>query len=584
MKQFFITILGVFAGLFLFLIVMPFLLIASVAGSAGAPAPTPSQSVLVVDLRLPVTDQPPASPFGSLSGGIAVTDIVQKLEAAENDRHVRGVFVRAPEMGLAPAHAEEIRQALIDFEASGKFVIAHAQGFFAHTITNYIAVSAATELWLQGSSDFAATGLSAETLFLGGLFERFGVSPQFEQFYEFKNAANVYTQTDYTEAHRTAETSLLTGIYNAALAAAALDRNMPVEALKAALDRAPMSAPDAIAAKLADKTGMPEEALDAALARAGGVDSATALDIADYAPPAGSGDVIAVVAGEGPILGGPDSTDPFASETEMNGDAIAASIREATDDDSVKAIVLRVSSPGGSPLASEQIWAAVERAQSLDKPVVVSMGAYAASGGYYVAAGADRIIALPSTITGSIGVLGGKLAVDAGLNRYTGANLSTVTVGGPYASAFDAGEAFTNSQREAFRASMQRTYDDFTGKVAEGRKLELARVQEIARGRVWTGAQARPLGLVDGIGGLREAIRVAKELGGIDAEAAVQIAWYPAQEDPLQAIAELFGTGTTLARAAAVMGLVAGDDRLVTLLRLASRPEQVQALEPVRVR
>jgi protease IV len=204
-----------------------------------------------------------------------------------------------------------------------------------------------------------------------------------------------------------------------------------------------------------------------------------------------------------------------------------------------------------------------------------------------VAAGADRIIAQPATITGSIGVLGGKFAVDGALNRYTGANLSAVTVGGPYASAYNAGDAFTNSQREAFRASMERTYADFTGKVASGRSLPLARVQEIARGRVWTGAQARSLGLVDGLGGLRFAVSQAKELAGIDADQPVSIAQYPVPEDPLTALAHMFGAGTQAARAAVVMAGVLGDERLNQMARTmmsAGQPAGIQAIEPVRVR
>lgn len=584
MKQFFITVLGVFAGLFLFLVVLPVLLVISAMGSAGSAPVTPARTVLVMDLRQPVTDQPPLSPFGGFNGTLAVTDIVRKLEAAERDGRVKGLFVRAPEMGLAPAHAEEIRQAIIDFQASGKFVVAHAQGFFAPTLTSYVAVSAADELWLQGSADFTATGLAAETLFLGGLFDRFGITPQFEQFYEFKNAADGYTQRDYTPAHRTAETGLLTSIYNSALAAVALDRSVPVETVKTTLDTAPMPAAAAIRGRLVDRTGMPEEALDAALERAGGVDRAEPLDLSAYVPAAPDGPTIALVKGEGAILGGPDSSDPFSGSTQMNGDAIAAAIREATDNDAVRAIVFRVSSPGGSPLASEQIWAAVERAQGLGKPVVISMGAYAASGGYYVAAGADRIVAMPSTITGSIGVFGGKFAVDAGLNRYTGANLSGITVGGPFAGAYGAGEPFTNSQREQVRASLERVYLDFTGKVAEGRRLSPARVQEIARGRVWTGAQARPLGLVDVVGGLRRAIAEAKTLAEIAPDTAVSLAVYPAPEDPFEALSGLLGTSAQVARAAAVIGTLAGDERLGHLVRQAARPGEVQALEPVRVR
>lgn len=584
MKQFFITVAGVFLGLLLFFVLLPILLIASMGG--GAPA-TPPNAVLVLDLRAPVTDQAPLSPFAGFSAGPSVVGIVRKLEAAETDRSVKGVLVRAPEMGLAPAHAEEIRQAIIDFKRAGKFVIAHAQGFESPTLSSYVAVSAADEVWMQATGDFTATGLVAETMFLGGLFQRFGIAAEFEQFYEFKNAANIYTERDYTAAHREATQSLLSGVYNAFLAAAAIDRKVPVETLKAALDQAPMAASAAIAAKVIDKTGRPEDAMDAALERAGGADRANLIDFSEYNPaPPVTGPTIALVSGEGAIITGAATTDPFASESVMTGDAIAMAIREATDNEDVDAIVFRVSSPGGSPNASDQIWAAVERAKAADKPVVISMGAYAASGGYYVAANASHILAMPSTVTGSIGVLGGKLAVNEAVNRYTGANFSEVQVGGPYASALSGSQRFTNAQRESFRASMERIYVEFTGKVASGRNIPLPRVLEIARGRVWTGAQARELKLVDQIGGLRAAIDKAKALADIKPETKVQIVSYPSQQDPVQALASAFGASANGLRAASALGALVGEERLAAAARAmrAARAPTAEAREPLQVR
>jgi protease IV len=563
-----ITIAGVFLGLLMFFIFIPMMLIASVAGSS-APV-TPSHAVLLIDLREPLTDLPPSTPFASFSSSASVTGLVQKLEAAESDDHVKGIFIRAPEAGMAPAHAEEIRQALIDFKASGKFIIAHAQGFENPTLSNYVAVSAASEIWMQGTTNFTATGLVAETMFLGGAFEKFGVTPEFEQFYEYKNAVNSYTLRDYNGPHRESTTSMIGSIYNAFVGAIAYDRKIPVEPLKAILDSAPLSANAALAAKLIDKLGQPEEAMDAALETAGGRDDAAFVDISSYTPAASSGPVVALVGGEGAIVTGPAGTDPFVPDADMKSDAIAQAIRDATDDDDVKAIVFRVSSPGGSSSASDQIWAAVERAKAAKKPVVVSMGAYAASGGYFVSTGADAIFAMPSTITGSIGVFGGKFAVNEALNRYTGANISEIQVGGPFASAFSTANRFTNEQRVAFNASLAAIYKDFTGKVAVGRKLPIARVQEIAKGRVWTGNQAKDLGLVDQIGGLRTAIGKAKALAGIEAKDSVTIRTFPQSTDPLTALGQALGssaqTARTTARAAAVVGAVLGDERVVSLL------------------
>ncbi len=581
MKQFLYTIAGVFVGLVLFFVIIPIILIASAAGSSKSV--TPNHAVLVLDLRQEITDQTNASPFSAIAGSPSIVQIVRKLEAAETDKKVKGLVLRAPEMGMAPAHAEEIRQALKDFRASGKWVVASAQGFEYPTLSNYVAISAADEIWLQNPSDFSATGLMAETTFLGGLFEKFGIAAQFEQFYEYKNAANVYTQKDYTDAHREAATSLLTGVYNAFLAEIAVDRKMGVEPLKALLDQAPLSAKSALDGKLVDRLGMPEEAMDAALEKAGGKDTATLVDFAEYMPDETHGPTIALIGGEGAIITGPDTPSGFGGESNITSDAMVQSIREATDDDDVKAIVLRVSSPGGSALASEQIWAAVERAKIAKKPVVISMGAYAASGGYYIAANADKIVAMPSTITGSIGVLGGKLAINGALNRYTGANVSGIEIGGPYVSAFSGAQPFTNSQREQFRASMARIYESFTGKVASGRKLPIARVQEIAKGRVYTGAQARELGLVDTIGGLRAAINEAKALAKIDAKKSVTIKSFSQEEDPIKALAAMFGASAQSVRAAAVLGALVGDEKLNQIIR-NSQSGQTQSSEPIRVR
>lgn len=582
LKQFLFTIAGVFVGLVLFFIVLPMLYLLNASNSAKPV--TPHNAVLVLDLRRSINDQPSQNPFGGINGSVSVVDLVRKLEAAETDGNIKGLYVRAPELGIAPAHAEEIRQAIIDFKASGKFVIAHAQGFMMPTLSNYVSISAADEIWLQNNADFTATGLVTETMFLGGLFEKFGITPQFEQFYEYKNAANVYTQKDYTEAHREATNSLLGSIYNSFLADISLDRKIPIEGLKQTLDTAPFSSSDALKSKLGDKIGMPEEALEYAVSKAGGK-ATSALEIQAYAPSYATGPKIAIIGGEGEILTGPPDQNPFSNAQMMNSDRLAKAIRDASDNDSVKAIVFRVSSPGGSAIASEQIWSAIERAKALKKPVVVSMGAYAASGGYFVSAGADKIVAMPSSITGSIGVLGGKLAINDAVRKYTGANYSEIAVGGPFVGAYSSSQ-FTNSQREEFYQSMERIYVDFTSKVAAGRKLPLEKVREIAKGRVWTGNQAKNIALVDSIGGLRQAINEAKALAKIDAKKSVEILYYPQAEDPFKALSSLLGGSAEAARALSSLGLVLGDKKLSEVLSQIStaNDNQLQTKELIKVR
>ncbi|RZJ86633.1 MAG: signal peptide peptidase SppA, partial [Brevundimonas sp.] len=244
----------------------------------------------------------------------------------------------------------------------------------------------------------------------------------------------------------------------------------------------------------------------------------------------------------------------------------------AIEDKSVKAIVLRVSSPGGSPEASEQILAAVRAAKAAGKPVVVSMGAYAASGGYWISSEASEIVAQPSTLTGSIGVFGGKFVMDGLLGRF-GVDMRNLSVGGQYADAFSPSRGFTDAQRAAFAGSMDRIYDDFIARVSTGRKLPPARVREIARGRVWTGAQAKALGLVDHLGGVTEAIARAKALANIPEAESVRFKHFPEAKSPWEALSEAFGVQSEAAKALVMLGGVMADPRVQAVTREARAEE-----------
>ena len=261
--------------------------------------------------------------------------------------------------------------------------------------------------------------------------------------------------------------------------------------------------------------------------------------------------------------------DPFGGGSSIMSDDLAEALYDAIEDDSVKAIVFRVSSPGGSPDASEQILAAVRAAKKAGKPVVVSMGDYAASGGYWVASEASWIVAQPTTITGSIGVFGGKFVLDEALNRF-GLNMSGVSIGGEYADAMTPERPFNAAERAEFSAWMDGIYEDFITRVSAGRKLPAARVREIARGRVWTGAQAKELGLVDELGGLNHAIARAKILAKLPADEAVRFKRYPEQMGTWEALSEAFGVSGEAARALIMVGA------------LTSQPEAEAAMEEIR--
>jgi protease-4 len=543
MRQFFTVVFGTVVGIFAFFFVLIalFMVIGGISGAMSSMKAKDSY-VLTLDIRQGLRDHSSgASVFGASPS--SVVDTARALNRAKEDDFVKGLFIRANQFGMAPASSEEIRLAIKDFKSSGKFVITHAQGFEGTSILPYRAVSASDELWMQDTTGFAVAGLRSESEFYGGVFEKFDAQPQIEQFHEYKSAANTYVQTGYTEAHREATTSYLTSLYDGAVEQIAQDRGLSESAVKEVLTSAPHSAEVALEAKMVDKMGHVEEAREYARKKAGG-DKIKFKTVKAYGPGNSySGKTIAFIGGQGAVVTGPssDGSNPFArGGLTMGGDTVAKAFDDAAKSKSVKAIVFRVSSPGGSPAASDQIHDAVARAKEAGKPVIISMGQYAASGGYYVSANADKIVAMPATITGSIGVLGGKVALEDTFAK-VGYNIEGITIGGDYAGAYSADEPFNQRQRAAYRGQLEDIYNDFTSRVAEGRDIPLERVKEIAKGRVWTGSQAKEIGLVDELGGIMKAIEVAKEMADIEPDAKINLKRFPRAKSTSEQLEELFG-------------------------------------------
>lgn len=578
MKQFLITVAGVLVGFVLCVFVGVALIGASIGSAAQRHADSqPTATVLGIDLREGLNDGPSTSPF-DFGGTPSVIELVRTLEGAAKDDKVKGLYVRANTGGMAPAHAEEIRDAFARFRASGKWIVAHIQndGVTA-SIAGYATIAGADEVWLQDASEMAAMGLTSERTFFADTLKRFRISAQFQTREEYKNAADDIIRPGFTPASRESTTVLLTDIYDRLLVAIADSRKaqgLTPASVRAAVEATPLTGEEALRLKLVDKLGRPEDAEFAALERGGGVDTAGIVEIEAYKPKPPSGPVIALVTGEGAIVSGPQDRTIFGGEQSMNGDVIARALLDAADDKDVKAIVFRVSSPGGSVVGSDQIWHAVETAQKRGKKVVISMGAYAASGGYYVSAGADEIVAWPTTITGSIGVVAGKIILGDALEHYLSARTEAIQIGSPNANAFTSAEPFTNAQQAAFAAGVDRAYADFIALVADGRGLTPEQVREVAKGRVWTGAQAQERKLVNTMGGLAVAIDRAKALAGIKADSAVQLRVFPQQESPFEAIEELLGVSATNARAAAALAAVMGDERVSVLLREVMQERQ----------
>jgi protease-4 len=596
MKQFLLTMAGVFAGLLVFFVVVPFLLIMSIVASAQPKDTTPSAAVLQLDLRDGLTDQDSRNPFAMFGGsGMSVISVIEALKHAQTDDKVKGVFVRLPEGGMAPAAADELRQAFLSFRQAGKPIWAHSQGLYPSGVVSstYMLGAATDQLWMQPDSAFQATGFAVEDMFFKRLFEKYGVKAEFEQRREYKNAVNPYLFDNYTAAHKESELSWMTSIYRTAVLTAAIDRKKEPIAFARVFEAGPYSAEDARAKGLIDGVGQVRETSDALLAKVG--KKAKLTDFADYmatvrreastASVMGGKPAIAVIGAEGPIMTGTSGGgNPFGGEETVWSDDVAEAFYTAIEDKDVKAIVFRVSSPGGSDTASEQILAAVRAAKKAGKPVVVSMGTYAASGGYWISSDASSIVAQPTTLTGSIGVYGGKFVLGDALGRF-GVDVRQTAVGGEYASAFGTGETFNPAQRAAFAGWMDQIYEGFVKRVSEGRKIPAAQVRELAKGRVWTGVQARQLKLVDQIGGYYDAIEKAKALANLKGE--VRIKHIGGAGSPFEAFEQMFGVSSTSLRTLAAAGWVMGDPRAEAILdemataRLRERGATVLAPTPI---
>jgi protease-4 len=583
MKQFIITMAGVFAGLMIFMIGVPFVLVAMAAGAAG-PAPVPAHAVLNLDLRQPLTDQDAANPLVSLSRrSLSVMSVVEALHRAEADDRVKVLLVRLPEAGIEPGAADELRLALKRFRAAGKTVIVHSQGLYPSGMvtSTYMLGAAGDQLWMQPGSSFQVTGVAGEDLFFKRFFDKYGIKADYEQRYEYKNAVNPYLYDDYTPAHRESNLSWMGSVYANAIGAAATDRKTDPAVLRATLEAGPYLADNALKLGLIDKVGQVKEAEAAALAIAG--KGADVIDFGDYARQrkdrahADGASTIALVQAEGPIITGKDgASNPFQGSATIYSDDISEAIYDAVKDKDVRAIVFRVNSP-------EQILAAVRAAKAAKKPVVVSMGTYGASGGYWIASEASAIVAEPSTLTGSIGVFGGKFVIGPALARF-GVDIRETDVGSSYAGAFGMGREFSPQERAAFSGWMDQIYANFITRVATGRNLPEARVREIAKGRVWTGAQARELGLVDEVGGFYQAVDKAKQLAGIKGEVKLK---RMDQGSPIEALQKVLGVSATSVRTLAAAAWVLGDPRAQGLLnelvsaRLRTQGAMVLAPTPI---
>jgi protease IV len=483
------------------------------------------QTLLELDLTEPLVAPDADDPIARLRarGRRLLRPTMRALHDAAEDRHVVGLIAKVG--GMWPwGTMQELRRGVQAFAASGKPTLAWAESFGevgSRDMAAYVLATAFGELWLQPGGGVGLLGVGIETTFVRGTLDRLGIEPQFEQRHEYKNAADVLLRKEFTEAHREALERLAESVFSDAVETIADARGLTHDQVRDLINTGPRTAPEAQAAGLVDRLGYRDQAYQAVRARTEGKSELLFADRwrprRKIAPPPHRRGHVALVEVRGAISSGRTRRNPMGRQA--GSDTVSAQLRAAHDNDRARAVVLRVESPGGSAVASDVIWREVCRLRESGKPVVVSMGDIAASGGYYIACPAEVIVALPATLTGSIGVLGGKLVVDGLLER-VGVNTGRVQRGAR-ALMYSFRGGFSEDERARFAVTIDAVYNDFVGKVAAGRNRPVAEIEAVARGRVWTGRDAAEAGLVDELGGLRDAVRIARERADLPEDAPV---------------------------------------------------------------
>lgn len=495
-------------------------------------------SLLTLRVAGSLPDYSPDDPFKKYFGGPdqSLTGLVMQFKKAKVDKRIKVILLEVDMSGVGWGKAEELREAIADFRSSGKPVYAYIE--FGLNKEYFIA-SACDKIYVPPPGELFITGLAADVMFFRGSLDKLGIYPDIYQIGKYKSAGDMFTQKQMTDAHREYINSLLDDLYGRYVNTLAQARKKTPEEIRTLIDNAPYSAAKAKEAGLIDEVAYRDEIEKQIKSTLGYKDTDTFSpvrggDYRDVKPESlglNEGERIAVIYATGDIGSGSSQNSPSGDQS-IGSDTLAKALNDAAADKTIKAIILRVDSPGGSGLASDIIWHAVESANQ-KKPVVVSMSDVAASGGYYISAAASKIVAEPSSITGSIGVVAGK-PVMRGFYDWIGISNEYV-LRGKNAGMFRETEKFSDEERAKFEDWIKTTYyQDFVPKVAKGRKKDAQSIDAVGQGRVWTGAQAKDRGLVDEFGGLDKAIEVAKELAKIPADKGVERVILPYPQTFLQ--------------------------------------------------
>jgi len=554
MKQFFKFMFASMLGfsLTIFLVVVFFIasISALVAGAENKEAPKIAQnSVLHIQFENAIQDRPSNNPFENIDFNtfenktpLSLKNILDNIKKAKSNDDIKGIYLDIASLQANMANIEEIRNELIDFKESGKFIVSYSENFGQ---SEYYLSSVADEIYLNPAGEMTFKGLSAQVMFFKDMLGRLDIDMQVIRHGKFKSAIEPFIREDMSDANREQVSTLVNTLWNHMTNQISSARNISVEELNTIADELLIrSAIDAKQYQLVDDLLYEDEVLAALKMKVGIEEDETLKTIAlkklnkvkdskieGSKLKINSKNRIAVIFAEGEIVSGESRDGVMGSET------VANAIKDARLDSKIKAIVLRVNSPGGSALASDVMWREVMLAKA-EKPVIVSMGGVAASGGYYISCAADKIFAEASTITGSIGVFGLIPNMKGMFNNKLGINIDRVNTN-TFSDGLTPFRPLEVKGGEALKSMIETIYSDFTQKVADGRGMTQANVDSIGQGRVWTGINAKEIGLVDEIGGLNDAIAFAVETTGVEDYRLQEL---PTQEDPFEKMMKEFST------------------------------------------
>ena len=503
----------------------------------------PKRVIVEADFDQGMIEQVPDDPLARvlLSKKASTRDVVETLQRASHDDRVKGLVARVGKSKMRLAQVQEVRDAVIAFRAAGKPAIAYADTFGEAGPGNssYYLATAFDAIYVQPSGDVGLTGLIYEQPFVRGTLDKLGIVPRLDGRKEYKSYRYMFTERKYLPPHREAVTRVMESQFSQLVSGIAAARKLSESDVRSLVNEGPFIGQEAVDAKLIDGLAYRDEVYDRIREKAGVKSELLPLD--EYGKRAGGpnekGTTIALIYGVGSILRGKSGYEPATGEIIMGSDTVAAAFRQAIEDKDVKAILFRIDSPGGSYVASDTIWRETINARKAGKPVIVSMGSVAGSGGYFVAAAADKIVAQPATITGSIGVFGGKM-VTAGFWNKLGVTWDEVHTS-RNADAWTQTKDLNPLQRARMEEWLDRVYEDFITKVGEGRKLSKEAVEKIAKGRIWTGEDAKGLGLVDELGGFPAALKLARAAAKLPGDAPVRLKVYPEKKTLIKLIGDL---------------------------------------------